>query len=78
MGVTHFERRDRQKREPEVCQVCNDPIKATPRMLAGPKRRVWMEKWVAHLRDHILGSPSLIEESIRTAFIVAEESERNR
>ena len=53
-GVTHFERRDRQPRQPAECGFCAKKIKATPKRLAGHKGDEWVRNWLKHLNDHIM------------------------
>lgn len=85
-GVTHFERRDRARRNYATCGfACGKKIKATPRQLAGDKRGEWERKWIVHLRDHLCNPPKdwgtpidHIETALRTAMEVAVESDRNR
>lgn len=84
-GVTHFERRDRQKMVYSECRFCWKKIRATPRMLAGPKGDDWQTKWLAHIRDHMMDAPkdwgtSLdhLDAALRTAMSVAREYDRNK
>lgn len=83
-GVTHFERRDRQKMTYAVCHFCERKIKGTPKGLAGERGHTWVAGWIGHLRDHLLDSPEgpghigNIEGALRTAMSVAREYDRNK
>lgn len=83
-GVTHFERRDRQKTTYAECHFCGKKIKGTPRSLAGERGHTWVSGWVGHLRDHLLDGPDgpghlgNIEGALRTAMSVAREYDRNK
>jgi hypothetical protein len=83
-GVTHFERRDRQKRIHVECHFCGKKIKTTPRGIAGPRGDTWLGGWIGHLRDHLLDGPEgpghigNIEAALRMAMSVWAEFDRNR
>lgn len=82
-GVTHFERRDRQKTTYAECRFCKKQIKGTPRKLSGLKGHEWVENWLKHIRDHFgipkdLGEISRLDAALRTAMSVAREHDRNK
>jgi hypothetical protein len=83
-GVTHFERRDRQKRVCSSCHFCGKLIKTSPRKIAGVLGDTWVEGWIGHLRDHLLDAPEgpghigNIEAALRTAMNIWAEYDRNR
>lgn len=83
-GVTHFERRDRQKMVYATCRLCKKKIKATPRSLAGERGHLWTDGWVEHLRVHLFdsleGAVNIdnVEKALYTAMNVALEYARNK
>ncbi len=84
-GVTHFERRDRQKMVHDECRFCGKKIKGTPRSLSGGRGDTWMAGWLAHIRDHMLDTPKdwgtpldHLDAALRTAMSVAREFDRNK
>lgn len=80
-GVTHFERRDRTAFVHCTCHFCDKKIKATPRMLAGEKRKEWENQWLEHIKRHMAKDPmnwEMLDMALRTAMSVEYESERNR
>jgi hypothetical protein len=80
-GVTHFERRDRQKFIHDVCHFCGKVIKGTPKKLAGSNGDDWEFFWLSHVRDHILQfgmTADNLDKAMRTAMAVAREFDRNK
>lgn len=82
-GVTHFERRDRQKKTYAECRFCRKKIKGTPKKLAGSKGDEWQENWLQHIRNHFdiprdLGELARLDAALRTAMSVAREFDRNK
>lgn len=82
-GVTHFERRDRQKTTYAECRFCGKKIKGTPGRLAGEKGYEWVENWMQHIRNHFdipenLGALARLDAALRTAMSVAREYDRNK
>ena len=84
-GVTHFERRDRQKLIHPSCCLCGKKIKGTPRALSGEKGEKWYEDWFAHIESDLTNPAKCLpprSEQLRaaldTAALVAGEYRRNK
>lgn len=84
-GVTHFERRDRQKLIHAECGLCLKRIKGTPRKLAGELGEKWYRDWMDHIEEHLMNPakclPPRIEHvrlALETAAAVAREYDRNK